>query len=405
MSDDRRPPDRRKAADGESVAPQFSAPLVVPPPTSEPHFEPPERVEFRTGRPSVLAAFEALMQPQEPARPLPSNPSIHLSPPGRPPSYNPPISPSDRPPLWPPNPEPYLAPPPGAGSPQPGGWAPPQPAQGQPVWTPAPPSTPSARTRTRWPIWLTIIVLLVVFALVGTITAAFTRSRSGTGPAPLNNPAPGGPVSLTTPVQADRGEVVFHDSFQDSGAGWLVGSGSLDERASYAFGVGGYQMTGSGNLYHDSLSPFTEPVDQLGVSVTATGPNAAPIGSGFGVACRRGSGTAVVRYEFFLKTSSVWDIVRSNGMTSDPALRLKAGTAPASPGATPATVVGMCSTQPDDQTTRLTMFVDGTQVADITDAAPKFSDSGWRGGVSTSSVSTGPTMVTASEFVERNLQR
>ncbi len=51
------------------------------------------------------------------------------------------------------------------------------------------------------------------------------------------------------------------------------------------------------------------------------------------------------------------------------------------------------------------MFVNGTQVTDLTDTAPTFQDSGWITGIATASQAPVTSTVTAMEFQERNLDR
>jgi hypothetical protein len=196
--------------------------------------------------------------------------------------------------------------------------------------------------------------------------------------------------------------MVFSDDFDDPGSGW---STEPLPHSSFAYGAGGFTVTGTGNFFHWRLAPYTELVPQVGASVTATQALGAPLRAGFGVVCLRGSGAARVEYSFLLVNDRGWQIARDNGDTPTTTAFLKEGTAAVSPSLSPNTVVGMCATQPDGQTTRLTMFVDGTQVADITDTAPTFQDAGWITGIATASQAPVTSMVTATEFQERNLEQ
>jgi len=63
----------------------------------------------------------------------------------------------------------------------------------------------------------------------------------------------------------------------------------------------------------------------------------------------------------------------------------------------------MCATLSDRVTTRLVMFGDNTQVADITDPGSDLPRLGWLGGLVVRSVDSGPTTVTATHCDVRNL--
>jgi len=247
--------------------------------------------------------------------------------------------------------------------------------------------------------------IVVVLALVA-VFALSTRSKSPARPLTSSSTpttqVPRGPVTLATALTARRGKVVFSDDFDDPGSGWIT---KPTAEASYAYTSGGFTVTGTGNFYHQTYAPYTEVVAQVGVSVTALQDLNAPLGAGFGVVCRRGSGAAEVKYSFLLENDQRWQIVRHDGPNPTTTATLKEGTAPVSPGLSPNTVVGMCATQPDNQTTQLTMFVNGTQVADITDTAPAFQDAGWITGIATASQAPVTSTVTAIEFQERNLER
>jgi hypothetical protein len=203
-------------------------------------------------------------------------------------------------------------------------------------------------------------------------------------------------VSLATPVMSSWGQVVFRDDFSDPASGWYTGT-TTDATAGY--GLGGLVATVSGPYYHQLFAPYDEPIDQVGISMTATLSAGAPTGTGVGVVCGRGgTGSTAIRYDFILIDDSKWTIVRHTGASQNGPVALKSGTAAVTPGATSVTVAGMCASQPDNRTTRLIMFVNGSSVTDLTDTAPTFTDPGWLPGIGIRSQSSQPATVTVSDF-------
>ena len=82
---------------------------------------------------------------------------------------------------------------------------------------------------------------------------------------------------------------------------------------------------------------------------------------------------------------------------------LKKRTSPKAPGATSIVVELMCATLSDGVTTCLVAFVNGTQVADITDPVTSLPRFGWLGSLTVRGEDSGPTTVTATHFEERDL--
>ena len=238
-----------------------------------------------------------------------------------------------------------------------------------------------------------MLVLALVAALV--VISSHHRPTSVSTTIAL----PPGPVTTTSALTVDRGKVVFSDDFHDPGSGWVTTPSAV---ATFSYGDDDYMVSGSGSFYDQSYAPYSEPVTQVGISTTATQSVGAPVGAGFGVVCRQGSGQAEILYEFLLVNNTKWVILRHDGLPATATLTLKEGTAPGSPGATPNTVAGMCATQPDGQTTRLAMFVDGVAVADITDSAA-LPGGGWVAGIGIASIAATTSTVTATQFTERNL--
>jgi hypothetical protein len=210
------------------------------------------------------------------------------------------------------------------------------------------------------------------------------------------------PVTASTVLTADRGSVVFTDDFSDSASGWSTKS-TDDFRAS--FGGSGYVVVASKFVDHEVGAPYVITKDQLSVAVRATESSSSPDGSGFGAECSRGLKEPTVTYNFVVQIGGTWDMFRHDTRpgATNPDTSLKKGTSPKAPGATSITVELMCASLSDGVTTRLVMFVDNTQVADITDPVSDLPRLGWLGGLVVRSVEAGPTTVTATHFQERDL--
>jgi hypothetical protein len=210
------------------------------------------------------------------------------------------------------------------------------------------------------------------------------------------------PVTASTVMTADRGSVVFTDDFSDSASGWST-KPTADFSAS--FGGSGYVVVASKFVDHEVAAPYLIPKDQLSVAVRATESLSSPDGSGFGAHCFRGLKEPTVTYDFVVQVGGTWDMFRHDARpgAAIPDTSLKKGTSPKAPGATSITVELMCATLSDEVTTRLVMFVDNTQVADITDLVSDLPRLAWLGGLVVRSVDAGPTTVTATHFQERDL--
>jgi hypothetical protein len=248
---------------------------------------------------------------------------------------------------------------------------------------------------------------VVVVILVAVVVVAANPKKATSRSIALAPVTAWGTVSLATTLSADRGTVVFSDNFRDQGSGWWITSlKDPTATATYAYGASSYVVAGRGDLLHNAYSPYSEPVSQLGTSMTATQSPDAPVVAGFGVTCRRGSAATAIKYEFLLEKDRQWEIARRDGSDLKvPARVIKQGTSSVSPGAAPNTVVGMCATQHDGRTTRLAMFLNGAPVADITDTAAALDGSGWLSGMVTSTRATKASTVTVSEFHQRTLDR
>ena len=210
------------------------------------------------------------------------------------------------------------------------------------------------------------------------------------------------PVTASTELTAGQGALVFDDDFKDSASGWSTDS-TADFKASFT--PSGYEITARNFVDHYVSAPYGEPKQQLSVSVTATESLGSPAGAGFGVGCSRGPTDPTVSYDYAVEIGGTWRLYRHDlrpGEANAHTL-LKQGTAPAAPGAASLTAEIMCATLSDGVTTRLLVFVNGAQVADITDLVPDLPRLGWLGGLVVRGEDSGPTTVITTHFEERDL--
>jgi len=236
---------------------------------------------------------------------------------------------------------------------------------------------------------------LALALCLATLAASCTGGLSGAIKSPT-------PVTASTVVTADRGTVIFTDDFSDPASGWAT-KPTADFRASFT--GSGYVVVASNFVDHEIAAPYLLPKDQLSVAVRATESTDSPEGSGFGAACSRGLKEPTISYDFVVQVGGTWDMFRHDTRpgVANPATSLKMGTSPKAPGAASITVELICATLSDGITTRLVMFVDSTQVADLTDPVTDLPRLGWVGGFVVRGVGAGPTTVTATHFQERDL--
>jgi len=210
------------------------------------------------------------------------------------------------------------------------------------------------------------------------------------------------PVTASTALSSDRGSVVFTDGFKDSASGWSTAT-VADFSASFT--KSGYVIVARRFVDHEVAAPYGLPKNQLSVSVTATESPDSPVGSGFGVSCMRGLKDPTIHYDFVVQVGGTWDIARHDlrpGAATQHNV-LKKGTSPDAPGSAAVTAQIVCATLSDGITTRLVMFVNANQVADITDPVSDLPSLGWLGGLDVRGEDSGPTTVTATHFEERDL--
>jgi hypothetical protein len=208
--------------------------------------------------------------------------------------------------------------------------------------------------------------------------------------------------SATSAVTASTGVVVFSEDFHDSNSGWTTGTAASG--STYTYSDGAYIAVAKGELHHFVSSPYARPLHELSALVTATQSADSRDATGFGVTFVRGSGPSQLRYQFLVLSSGRYFIEVSPGpdsATNFPNI-LKSGSAPA-PGVTPTTIVGACITAADG-TSQLVLFVNGAEVADVTDAQA-VSSTGWLSGVDIASRAIRPTIVTFTRFEVRDLGR
>jgi hypothetical protein len=210
-------------------------------------------------------------------------------------------------------------------------------------------------------------------------------------------------VVESTALTSTSGTTVFSDDFHDPTSGWTTNS--LPSGTTFNYGAGGYAVVAKGTLNHFADSPYTTPVGQIAIAVTATQSTDAPAGAGYGVGCWRGAGATELRYDFLLTAAGEWSVDRRDGGVLTGVLKLKQGATGAKVGSTPVVVTGMCATLADGHAVRLVMFAGSQRVADITDSANALPDAGWQAGLVLASSEIHDSTVTITHFEVRDLAR
>lgn len=262
---------------------------------------------------------------------------------------------------------------------------------------PAAPPPKAGRSRSRLFVGVVSAVALLVIAsiAVGVILVGINVLHRTTPKV--------GPVVASTDLTSTSGKAVFTDDFRDPNSGWTTSS--LPSGTTFGYAPQGYVVVAKGELDHFANSPYTTPVGQIAISVTATQSSDAPVGAGYGVSCWRGQDTAELRYDFVMTSAGDWSIDRRDGGVLDAPLMLKRGTSTAKLGATPLAIEGMCATLADQHTVRLVMFAGKDKIADITDSSNAMPDAGWQADLTLTSSSIHDSTVTVTHFEERDLER
>lgn len=262
---------------------------------------------------------------------------------------------------------------------------------------PPTPSPPPGRSRTGLFVGIvSAVALLVVAAIaVGVIFVGVNLAKRTTQTA--------GPVVASTSLTSTSGKTVFSDDFRDPSSGWTTDA--LPSGTTFKYAAAGYVVVARGSLDHFAGSPYSTPVAQIAIAVTATQSTDAPIAAGYGVSCWRGTDAAELRYDFVMTTAGEWTVDRRDGGVLAKPLILKQGTSAAKLGGTPLAIEGMCATLADQHTVRLLMFAGKDKIADFTDSATAMPDTGWQADLTLTSSDIRDSTVTATHFEVRDLQR
>ena len=203
-------------------------------------------------------------------------------------------------------------------------------------------------------------------------------------------------------LKPSLGRLVYSDNFRDHVGDWSASSSQPG--TSFSYTASGFEIVGTGDVVHNATSPYFTPLLQVSMSMTATQSADSPSSRGFGLRCRRGSGSTEVRYEL-LVTGATWRLWRRDGAPglNNKLFEIREGTSRAATGPQPMTIVGVCATLADGISTRVAMFVNGAGVVDLVDIASALSGQGWLTGLEVWSSSTAPSRVTVTEFEVRDL--
>ncbi|HEY2598409.1 MAG TPA: hypothetical protein VGJ79_08010 [Candidatus Dormibacteraeota bacterium] len=241
-----------------------------------------------------------------------------------------------------------------------------------------------------------VVALLVVAAIaIGVIFVGANVLKRTTRTA--------GPVEASTSLTSTSGKAVFSDDFRNSSSGWTTTA--LPSGTTFQYAAEGYVVVARGTLDHFAASPYSTPVAQIAISVTATQSADAPVGAGYGVSCWRGTDTSELRYDFVMTSAGDWTIDRRDGGVLTKPLILKQGTSKATLGGDPLAIEGMCVALADEHSVRLVMFAGKAKIADITDSANALPDAGWQADLMLTSSEIHASIVTVMHFEIRDLQR
>lgn len=270
----------------------------------------------------------------------------------------------------------------------------PPPPPDHPIYQAAP---PPRRTRSGLVIGVisAIAVLVVAAIAIGVVFVGVNVLRR------TNHTT--GPVDVSTVVTSTSGKTVFSDDFHDPTSGWTTNA--LPSGTTFKYAAGTYVVVAKGSLDHFAGSPYSTPVAQIAISVTATQSTDSPVAAGYGVSCWRGLDQAELRYDFLLRSGGDWTVDRRDGGVLTKALILKQGTSSATLGGPPLAVEGMCATLADGHTVRLLMFAGAQKLADITDNAAALPDAGWQADLVLTSSASHDSTVTVTRFEVRDLAR
>ncbi len=230
-------------------------------------------------------------------------------------------------------------------------------------------------------------VVAFVVAVGGAFTAMGLYNNTNPTPSPTPSMGPG------------AGTSVYSIDFTAGHSGWK--EKTYEDGTRYEGTDAGYVITARDAFNYFSYAPYGSVKQQLSVSMTAS-----QVGSGadmgFGVVCYADSEN--LSYEFIAFSSGDWVILKRQGTKAqqeDP-ITYAAGEGSTPAGATPMTIVGVCSSL-DTRTIRVTMYVDGKEVSDTTDTNDTSELETWLGGIVVSAETSGPT-VTVTRFELRDLK-
>jgi hypothetical protein len=248
-----------------------------------------------------------------------------------------------------------------------------------------------------------VAILIVAIGSLGVLLVLITHRAPARTTSATSKPS-AGPVTRTTQLTASSGNLVFMDDFRNTATGWNTLSGAGD--VTYAYSNGTYVVVAKGNYNYFSPAPYYLRPQQLSASVTATLDAHTPPDAGFGIDCDRGAAESLLTYEFTADADGRWSVDKAIGDTATTVATTlvsgSLGSLPA-PGTIPVTLVGICATQADGQTTRLVFFIDGRKVTDIFDNTATSSGRGWAAELVTSASDSGPVTVTVTRFELRDL--
>lgn len=282
-------------------------------------------------------------------------------------------------------------------------WAAPTPAGAGWFGDPFPPPKASKTVRTA----IAFAVLGAVVVSLGVVAAlAGDPHQADHGSAAENAPGPfvvatAGPVTATSPVSLNDGAVVFSDDFDDPTSGWTFHDNAT---ARTAYTKHGFRLTLLKDYADVWPSPYQPVWPQISQTVVATTSAASPAEMTVGPGCERDwDKPDEIDYDFDVDRDGGWEIDRVSGLTTsaDPFTEVAEGAVVVQRG-NPVVLNAVCASLPGGRRTRLLLFVNGTEAADVTDVTPS-SASGWGGMLVTGGGDDKPGTAYVTHYAESRL--
>lgn len=223
--------------------------------------------------------------------------------------------------------------------------------------------------------------MIVVSSLVAVAGCASAPALAASTPTAAPSGAGSSPVG---------GTVVYADNFSNPYAGWWTGTTPAGDDVQFRNGA--YEVTPARGKGFVLAAPYEEGQSELSIGATFQLPDRRTSAGG-GVTCGWPS-LSYAHYEFTVHSDGDWAILRAmrTSLLTAPDTVVSGQLKDFSAGL-PVTIVGECADREstgDRRVTRLSMYVNGVQVAGLNDTFNEVTGTQWRAGVVAGQVDQGP---------------